>query len=75
MIEQLCASVGAPSMMRSPNELFMPAAEAVKQQGGQDLDGHRMSRAEDQSFRGIGIPSVFMAMGEQEANDALAACN
>ncbi len=29
----------------SSNELFPLAAEAVKQQGGQDLDGHRMSRA------------------------------
>ena len=53
----------------SSNELFPLAAEAVKQQGGQDLDGHRMSRAGDQSFWGIGIPSVFMAMGEQPAGD------
>jgi len=51
----------------SSNELFSLAAEAVRQHGGQELDGHRMSRAGDQSFWGIGIPSVFMAMGEQPA--------
>ncbi len=49
----------------SSHELFPLAAEAVQQQGEQVLDGHRMSRAGDQSFWGIGIPSVFMAMGEQ----------
>lgn len=49
----------------SSSELFSVAAEAVREQGGQDLDGHRMSRAGDQSFWGIGIPSMFMAMGEQ----------
>ena len=53
----------------SSNELFAVAAEAVRQQGGQELDGHRMSRAGDQSFWGIGIPSVFMAMGEQPAGE------
>lgn len=49
----------------SSNELFEVAFEAVKVQGKQDLAGHRMSRAGDQSFWGIGIPSLFMAMGEQ----------
>lgn len=46
-------------------ELYGLAAEAVREQGGQDLAGHRMSRAGDQSFWGIGVPSVFMGMGEQ----------
>lgn len=49
----------------SSAELYDLAAEAVREQGGQDLTGHRMSRAGDQSFWGIGIPSVFMGMGEQ----------
>jgi len=49
----------------SSAELFPLAAEAVKAEGGQELDGHRMSRAGDQSFWGIGIPSMFMGMGEQ----------
>jgi hypothetical protein len=54
----------------SSAELFGLAAEAVKAQGGQDLDGNRMSRAGDQSFWGIGVPSLFMGMGEQPAGSA-----
>ena len=46
-------------------EFFGLAAEAFRLQGGQELDGHRMSRAGDQSFWGIGVPSLFMGMGEQ----------
>jgi hypothetical protein len=46
-------------------ELYGLAAEAVLAQGGQTLDRHRMSRAGDQSFWGIGVPSMFMGMGEQ----------
>jgi Peptidase family M28 len=49
----------------SASELFGLAADAVRTQGRQELDGHRMSRAGDQSFWGIGIPSMFMGMGEQ----------
>ncbi|WP_428539702.1 M28 family peptidase [Rhodopila sp.] len=51
-------------------ELSHLAADAVRMQGGQQLDGHRMSRAGDQSFWGIGIPSLFMGMGEQPAGSA-----
>lgn len=47
------------------SELFGLAAEAIGKHGGQTLDRHRMSRAGDQSFWGIGIPSMFMGMGEQ----------
>ena len=54
----------------SSHEFFAVAAEAVELQGGQTLAGHRMSRAGDQSFWGIGIPSLFMAMGEQPAGEA-----
>jgi hypothetical protein len=49
----------------SSAELTGLAAEAVREQGGQELAGHRMSRAGDQSFWGIGVPSLFMGMGEQ----------
>ena len=38
---------------------------AVKAQAGQDIIGLRMSRAGDQSFWGIGVPSIFMGMSEQ----------
>lgn len=51
-------------------ELFGLAAEAVRARGGQELEGHRMSRAGDQSFWGIGVPSLFMGMGEQPAGAA-----
>lgn len=51
----------------SSNELFALGAEAVLQQAGQAVEGRRMNRAGDQSFWGIGIPSLFMGMGEQPA--------
>ncbi len=51
-------------------ELSALAAEAVRAQGGQELDGLRMSRAGDQSFWGIGVPSLFMGMGEQPVGSA-----
>ena len=51
-------------------ELSGLAAEAVRAQGGQELDGHRMNRAGDQSFWGIGVPSLFMGMGEQPVGSA-----
>ncbi|HVY16341.1 MAG TPA: M28 family peptidase [Rhodopila sp.] len=51
-------------------ELCGLAQEAISVRGGQDHDGHRMSRAGDQSFWGVGIPSMFMGMGEQPAGSA-----
>ena len=46
-------------------ELKALGAEAVRVQGGQEMTGLRMSRAGDASFWGVGIPSLFMGMGEQ----------
>ena len=54
----------------SSAELRGLAAEAVCAQGGQELEGLRMSRAGDQSFWGIGVPSLFMGMGEQPAGSS-----
>jgi Peptidase family M28/PA domain len=51
-------------------ELCGLAADAIRVRGGQEHDGHRMSRAGDQSFWGIGIPSMFMGMGEQPAGSS-----
>jgi N-acetylated-alpha-linked acidic dipeptidase len=51
-------------------ELSGLGAEAVRARGGQELDGLRMSRAGDQSFWGIGVPSLFMGMGEQPVGTA-----
>jgi hypothetical protein len=51
------------------SELKTLGAEAVRRQGGQEITGLRMSRAGDGSFWGVGIPSLFMGMGEQPAGD------
>ena len=51
-------------------ELTGLATEVVRDQGDQEITGLRMSRAGDQSFWGIGVPSMFMAMGEQPADVA-----
>jgi Peptidase family M28 len=51
-------------------ELCGLARDAISVRGGQEHDGHRMSRAGDQSFWGIGLPSMFMGMGEQPAGSA-----
>jgi hypothetical protein len=48
-------------------ELRKLAADAVHSEGQQEHAGHRMSRAGDSSFWGIGIPSLFMGMSEQPA--------
>jgi hypothetical protein len=55
---------------QSSAELGGLATEAVRVQGGQEREGLRMSRAGDQSFWGIGVPSLFMGMGEQPAGSA-----
>jgi hypothetical protein len=49
------------------SELRALGRDAVSTQGGQEIVGLRMSRAGDQSFWGIGVPSMFMGMGEQPA--------
>ena len=48
------------------SELRALAADAVLRHGGQHLEGERMSRAGDQSFWGVGVPSIFMSLGQQE---------
>jgi hypothetical protein len=53
--------------MPASSQLSALAAEAVQTQGQQEISGERMSRAGDQSFWGIGIPSLFMGGGEQPA--------
>ena len=52
-------------------ELRGLAQDAVGTQGRQSLVGRRMGRAGDQSFWGIGVPSIFMGMGEQPAETSL----
>ncbi|HYZ22048.1 MAG TPA: M28 family peptidase, partial [Rhodopila sp.] len=48
-------------------ELRGLARDAVMRQAGQELTGQRMSRAGDESFWGIGLPSMFMSLGQQPA--------
>ena len=48
-------------------ELRAVAREAIAEQGGQSFTNRRMGRAGDQSFWGIGVPSIFGNMSEQPA--------
>ncbi|OJY36968.1 MAG: hypothetical protein BGP06_14715 [Rhizobiales bacterium 65-9] len=48
-------------------ELRAVAREAIAQQGEQTFTNRRMGRAGDQSFWGIGVPSIFGNMSEQPA--------
>lgn len=48
-------------------ELADLAREALAEHAGQEFSGRRMSRAGDQSFWGIGVPSIFGNMSEQPA--------
>jgi hypothetical protein len=48
-------------------ELRQLAREAIESQGQQEFSGRRMQRAGDQSFWGIGVPSIFGNMSEQPA--------
>ena len=48
-------------------ELRAVAREAISQQGEQEFTNRRMGRAGDQSFWGIGVPSIFGNMSEQPA--------
>ena len=49
-------------------ELRGLAQEAISAEGGQEYQGRRMGRAGDQSFWGIGVPSMFGNMSEQPAS-------
>jgi Peptidase family M28 len=48
-------------------ELAALAREALAAQAGQEFSGRRTERAGDQSFWGIGVPSIFANMSEQPA--------
>ena len=48
-------------------ELSEFAQEVIKKHSGQDYDGNRMARNSDQSFWGIGIPSLFGILSCQPA--------
>jgi len=48
-------------------ELHTLARDAIRAEAHSETDGLRMGRAGDQSFWGIGIPSLFMGVSEQPA--------
>ncbi len=49
----------------SSGELSALAADAIAAQAGQRHQGKRMGRAGDQSFWGVGVPSLFMSLSHQ----------
>jgi len=65
--------IGATVLSDTPacTELRGLARDAVGAQSGEEFAGHRMARAGDQSFWGIGIPSMYMGMSEQPAGSTI----
>lgn len=51
-------------------ETWASAARCVKDVSGQDLERRRISRMGDQSFWGIGIPSMFVDISAQPAGES-----
>ncbi|MCX7381593.1 MAG: M28 family peptidase [Alphaproteobacteria bacterium] len=65
--------IGATVLSDTPSaaELRGLAADAVLAQSGEVHAGHRMARAGDESFWGIGIPAMYMGMSEQPAGSTI----
>lgn len=61
-------AVGALNLTRtgSAGALFDLAADAIREETGQTLLGRRKARSADDSFPGLGIPSVFGSLSMQE---------
>ena len=53
-------------------ETWALAADCVRAVAGQDLERRRVTRMGDQSFWGIGVPSLFVGVSEQPAGDSAA---
>lgn len=75
-LDRLCAvhvnvdstgGIGANDLSKAPaaTELAALADHALQAQAGQRHGGERMHRNADQSFWGIGIPSIFSIMSQQ----------
>jgi len=64
------ASVMSDSLTMA--ETWASAAHALKDVTGQDLDHRRVSRMGDQSFWGIGVPSMFVGVSAQPAGESAA---
>lgn len=63
--------VGADDLTATPaaTELAALATEALRAQAGQQHGGKRMNRNGDQSFWGVGIPSIFSIFSQQTRNE------
>ena len=63
--------VGADDLTGTPaaTELAALANEALRLQAGQRHGGKRMGRNGDQSFWGIGVPSIFSIFSQQTRNE------
>ena len=63
--------IGAGDLTKAPAaaELAALAGEALQAQAGQRHAGKRMSRNGDQSFWGIGVPSIFSTFSQQTHNE------
>ncbi len=53
-------------------ETWALAARCIKEVSGQDLDRRRIGRVGDQSFWGIGLPSMFVDISAQPAGESAA---
>jgi hypothetical protein len=56
--------------MASTREL---GAEAIRELSAQEFEGSRVGRAGDQSFVGLGVPSLWMGLSEQPPSDHVTA--
>ncbi len=68
-------SVGGRGAVVNPHAYAMPETSAVADRviaevTGERFEGGRVGRAGDQSFLGIGIPSLLMSLSEQPADSA-----
>ncbi|CAH1654237.1 MULTISPECIES: M28 family peptidase [unclassified Chelatococcus] len=56
-------------------ELVPFSRKVIRAEGEQELFGHRITRAGDQSFWGVGIPAMFSNLGEHPASGAAPAAS
>jgi hypothetical protein len=65
-------AVGAVVLSEAPTmaETWALAARCVKEVSGQDLEHRRISRMGDQSFWGIGLPSIFVELSTQPRGES-----
>ncbi|PKR77918.1 hypothetical protein CEY16_08310 [Halalkalibacillus sediminis] len=58
------------SQANTMEEMKSVASSSVKKISGQDFEGKRYGKAGDQSFWGVGIPSLYMGLSEQPPSES-----